>query len=411
MTSSELLRQTTRAILAVRDEASATRLARLFVRRWNEATADDRTAYLRFLTTELGPDPVALDQAIERHRAEPSAATAVALSQAAEAPRQELLRRLNTAPGGTATVVALRSALLHHGGDLGDIEATEHDLVHLLRSWFNLGFLHFERLTWDSPTSVLEKLIDYEAVHEIQGWDDLRRRLQGDRRCFALFHPALPGDPLIFVAVALTEGLATSVQDLLAPDEDAAPPSGADTAIFYSITNCQAGLRGISFGSFLLKEVIDQLAAELPQVRRFSTLSPIPGLRRWLAEHTDLADLATEDPDVVALERARPRLERAAADYLTSCGPDGLPLDPVGRFHLRNGARVEQLNWMANATPVGLERSLGMMVNYVYDPAELEHNHEALVNAGQIAASSGIRRLLVGDSLYAVREDDVEAAD
>ncbi len=390
----DLLRQTSLAILAVRDEASATRLARLLVKRWDEADDDARLGYLRFLTAELGPDPDVLNAAIERYRADPSPTASVALSEAVEAPRQELLRRLNTAPGGTATVVALRSALHRRQAELGDIEPTEHDMAHLLRSWFNLGFLHFERLTWDSPTSVLEKLIDYEAVHEIQGWDDLRRRLQGDRRCFALFHPALPGDPLIFVAVALTEGLPTSVQDLLAPGEGTAPPSDADTAIFYSITNCQSGLRGISFGSFLLKEVIDQLAAELPRIHRFATLSPIPGLRRWLAEHTDLADLAVREPSVDALRDARPRLERAAADYLTSCGTDDLPLDPVGRFHLRNGARVEQLNWMANPTAVGLDRSLGMMVNYLYDPEHLETNHEALVNAGQIARSDRVQALL-----------------
>ncbi len=411
MTPAELLRQTSLAILAVRDEASGTRLARLLVRRWDEADDESRLAYLRFLTTELGPEPAALDAAIERYRKEPTPDATVALSEAVEAPRQELLRRLNTAPGGTATVVALRSALHRHHTELDGIGPTEHDIAHLLRSWFNLGFLRFERLTWDSPTSILEKLIDYEAVHEIQGWDDLRRRLQGDRRCFALFHPALPGDPLIFVAVALTEGLATSVQDLLAPGEGTAPPPQADTAIFYSITNCQAGLRRISFGSFLLKQVIDQLAAELPQIHRFATLSPIPGLRTWLAGHTDLAELAVGEPSAAALRRARPRLERAAADYLTSCGPDGSPLDPVGRFHLRNGASVEQLNWMANTTPVGLDRSLGMMVNYLYEPDHLETNHEALVNAGQIAASERIRRLVVGDSLYSVRDEVTDGAD
>ena len=411
MTPFELLRQTSLAILAVRDEASSTRLARLLVRRWSEADDGARLEYLRFLTTELSPDPLTLDAAIERYRKEQTTDAVVALSDAVEAPRQELLRRLNTAPGGTATVVALRAALHRHRVELGDIGPTDHDIAHLLRSWFNLGFLRFERLTWDSPTSVLEKLIDYEAVHEIQGWDDLRRRLQGDRRCFALFHPALPGDPLSFVAVALTEGLATSVQDLLAPGEGTAPPPHADTAIFYSITNCQSGLRGISFGSFLLKEVIDQLAAELPQIHRFSTLSPIPGLRRWLAEHTDLADLAVGEVSAEDMRAARPRLERAAADYLTTCGDDGRPLDPVGRFHLRNGARVEQLNWMANSTAVGLDRSLGMMVNYLYEPSELETNHEALVNAGQIAASERIRRLVAGDSLYSVRGEDTDGAD
>lgn len=393
MTPAPLLRQTSLAILAVRDEASATRLARLLVQRWNEADDDARLGYLRFLAEELDPDPAELDDAIDRYRHDRSGATAVALFAAAESPRQQLFRRLNTAPGGTATVVGLRAELLGHRGDLGDIGPVDHDLGHLLRSWFNLGFLHFERLTWDSPTSVLEKLIEYEAVHEIQGWDDLRRRLQGDRRCFALFHPALPGEPLIFVAVALTVGLATSVQDLLAPSDDRPVDPDADTAIFYSITNCQEGLRGISFGSFLLKEVMEQITGELPAIRRFSTLSPIPGLRRWLADHPELAVVTDLEADPGHLHEHRDELLTAAAHYLTTCDAQGRPLDPVGRFHLRNGARVERVNWMANATPIGLQRSLGMMVNYVYDPAELETNHEALVNAGRIAASPEVQAL------------------
>jgi malonyl-CoA decarboxylase len=394
MASPDLLRQTSQAILAVRDEASATRLARLLVRRWAEAGEDDRLAFLRFLATELDPDPVELDAAIDRYRAERSGAAAIALFDAAEAPRQELFRRLNTAPGGTATVVGLRAALLRHRSELDDVGPADHDLSHLLRSWFNLGFLHFERLTWDSPTSVLEKLIEYEAVHEIQGWDDLRRRLQGDRRCFALFHPALPGEPLIFVAVALTVGLATSVQDLLAPSADRPVDPDADTAIFYSITNCQEGLRGISFGAFLLKQVMEQITAELPAIHRFSTLSPIPGLRSWLADHPELAVVTDLDADPAHLAALREELLAAAARYLTTCDADGQPLDPVGRFHLRNGARVERVNWMANATPIGLQRSLGMMVNYVYDPTQLETNHEALVNAGRIAASAEVRALV-----------------
>ena len=395
--TSELLRQTSRAILAVRDEASSARLARLLVQRWHEADDDDRLAYLRFLATELDPDPVSVRAAIARYDAAPGGSTAADLADAAEAPRQDLFRRLNTAPGGTSTIVSIRSELLRRRDELEGTGPTDHDLAHLLRSWFNLGFLRFERLTWDSPTSVLEKLIEYEAVHEIQGWDDLRRRLQGDRRCFALFHPALPGEPIIFVAVALTVGLATSVEDLLAPSADRPVDPDADTAIFYSITNCQDGLRGISFGSFLLKEVIEQLSAELPQITRFSTLSPIPGLRRWLHDHGELADVASaSDPDPDAVEARRDELLAAAAHYLTTCRPDGRPLDPVGRFHLRNGARVERINWMANSTPVGLDRSLGMMVNYLYDPAELESNHEALVNAATIAASPEVLALRNG---------------
>jgi malonyl-CoA decarboxylase len=263
------------------------------------------------------------------------------------------------------------------------------------------------RLDWQTPAAVLEKLIAYEAVHEIKGWDDLRRRLAPDRRCFAFFHPALPGEPLIFVEVALVQGLATAMPPLLAreTDEEAARAQAAraDTAIFYSISNCQDGLRGVAFGNLLIKQVVDELKAEFPQLKRFSTLSPVPGFRRWLMPR--LAD--GSDPDATLLpelerdgwwngpaqgEKLRAPLLRLCARYLTR--QPSIRIDPVARFHLGNGARLERINWLGNSAPRGIQESFGIMVNYLYDHDSIEDNHEAFVRDRTIVRSPDVDALL-----------------
>ena len=255
------------------------------------------------------------------------------------------------------------------------------DLRHLIASWFNRGFLELRRIDWNAPASVLEKLIQYEAVHEIQGWDDLRRRLAPDRRCFAFFHPSLPGDPLIFVEVALVRGLAGAIAPLLAPESGV--PEAADTAIFYSISNCQDGLRGISFGNFLIKQVVEVLKQEMPHLRIFSTLSPMPGFRRWLERRADApADPAHDEAATIGL----------AALYLTNPGPKAS--DPVARFHLGNGARLERINWMGNPAQRGMAESYGVMVNYLYDPDTIEENHEGYARGGIIARSAAVSALV-----------------
>jgi malonyl-CoA decarboxylase len=278
------------------------------------------------------------------------------------------------------------------------------DLMHLLRSWFNRGFLRLERIDWRTPALVLEKLIEYEAVHAIRGWWDLRRRLEGDRRCFAFFHPQLPDEPIIFIEVALTRGMSAHVQPLLDQRAPIASPAQADCAMFYSITNCQEGLRGISFGNLLIKQVAEELKREFPHLRRFATLSPIPGFRRWLDKAADPQTLAAiADPawhlGEVA-ETVQKNLIRFCAYYLLNAKQAGRekaekaePLDPVARFHLGNGAALERLNWMGDTSEQGMARSAGLMVNYVYWLAEVEKNHERYFREHYIAASPVIEKL------------------
>src|SRR6202041_3648126 len=285
-------KQLARTLLSERGEASGAQVARELHDVLSALDADDRHSFQRYLATEFQPDKTALHTAAERYLADTTAEAAAALAQAADPPRQELLRRMNMAPGGPGALIAMRREITAHLREEPELRLLDADLKHLLASWFNRGFLELRRIDWQSPAAVLEKLIAYEAVHEIKGWDDLRRRLAPDRRCFAFFHPALPGEPLIFVEVALVQGLATSMPPLLSQDgnEDAAraQAESADTAIFYSISNCQEGLRGVSFGNFLIKQVVEELQAEFPRLKQFSTLSPIPGLRRWLGQR--LAD-------------------------------------------------------------------------------------------------------------------------
>jgi malonyl-CoA decarboxylase len=345
-----------------------------------------------------------LRAAAETYLSAPTAEAAAELAQAADPPRQELLRRMNMAPGGTAALVAMRKEIAGNLRDEPVLKLLDRDLKHLFASWFNRGFLELRRIDWQSPAAVLEKLIAYEAVHEIHGWDDLRRRLAPDRRCFAFFHPALPDDPLIFVEVALVRGLAGAVQPLLVADTDNEAArnraSLADTAIFYSISNCQDGLRGISFGNFLIKQVVEELKSELPHLTRFSTLSPVPGFRRWLAKRA----AATNDPEAVLLshldadtlqsEAMRPLIMRFCATYLTRRASAQEPADPVARFHLGNGARLERINWLGNTDPRGVRESFGVMVNYLYDLETIESNHEAFVHDGAVVRSAEVDALL-----------------
>jgi malonyl-CoA decarboxylase len=402
-------KQLASALLSERGEASGALLARELHEALRALDEDDRLDFQLFLARGFQPDGIALRAAAERYLADSAAETAAALAQAADPPRQELLRRMNMAPGGTAALIAMRRELIARLRDRPELKLLDADLKHLFASWFNRGFLELRRIDWQSPAAVLEKLIAYEAVHEIEGWDDLRRRLAPDRRCFAFFHPALPGEPLIFVEVALVEGLAGAVTPLLSPEwneSDArAHAARADTAIFYSISNCQDGLRGVSFGNFLIKQVVEELQAELPQVRYFSTLSPIPGFRHWLTQRLANANgpdaallpkLARDGwwNDVQAREVLRPALMHLCAIYLTQQPAAGRRIDPVARFHLGNGARLEKINWLGNTTPRGIEESFGIMVNYLYDHDSIEDNHEAFVRHGSIAQSPDVEALL-----------------
>jgi malonyl-CoA decarboxylase len=396
-------------LLSERGEASGAQVARELHDVLRALDADARHSFRRYLAAEFQPDRAALRTAAERYLADTTAQAAAALAQAADPPRQELLRRMNMAPGGTGALIAMRSELNPHLHDEPELKLLDADLRHLFASWFNRGFLELRRIDWQSPAAVLEKLIAYEAVHEIKGWDDLRRRLAPDRRCFAFFHPALPGEPLIFVEVALVQGLATAMPPLLAKetdeDEARALAARADTAIFYSISNCQDGLRGISFGNFLIKQVVEELQAEFPQLKRFSTLSPVPGFRRWLmqreARDPDAAVLGELERDgwwndLAQSEKLRPALMRRCALYLTQAPSQASRIDPVARFHLGNGARLERINWLGNTAPRAMRESFGIMVNYLYDHDSIENNHEAFVRDATILRSPDVDVLMQG---------------
>jgi malonyl-CoA decarboxylase len=328
--------------------------------------------------------------ASDAYRRESSPANLVRLQQAVEPPRQELFRRWNMAPAGTAVLVGMRRRLLATLDAHPERAGIDADLLHLFRSWFNRGFLVLQRIEWRTPAVVLERLIQYEAVHQIQGWRDLRRRLEADRRCYAFFHPALPDEPLIFIEAALTRGMAAQVQPLIDPESPVGDAARADCAIFYSITNCQEGLRGVSFGNVLIKQVVEDLGREFPRLRTFATLSPIPGFRTWLASVDPRWN--GFDPASAPLP-ARRELTGACARYLLHAKRDLEPLDPVARFHLANGARLERLNWLGDTAPSGLERSFGLMANYVYRLADVDKNHEAYAASFRVMASTEIERL------------------
>jgi malonyl-CoA decarboxylase len=373
------------AVLSRKGEATGLALAGSVVASWHALDESEHLAFFRSLIEEFGPDRARLNQAIADYQSSNDETFAMALHQAAEAKRQELFRRMNAAPNGLQTLILMREALRKLLRDHPELKPIDQDLVHLFTSWFNKGFLKLERINWQTPAAVLEKLIQYESVHEIQGWDDLRRRLDEDRLCFAYFHPVIPDEPLIFVEVALVRGIADAIGPLL--DTPPAPPVTADTAVFYSINNCQPGLAGVSFGNLLIKQVVSVLQAEHPKLKRFVTLSPIPGLRKWLdtegQEYLSLFETSTD------LSELKP----IVAQYLTSAQGAKLK-DPVARFHLGNGATLERINANADLSSRGQKQSFGFMVNYLYELDDIVSNHEQLMETGHIATSKDVQQLL-----------------
>ena len=329
---------------------------------------------------------------------------------AAEPRRQELLRRLNLAPGGTAALVRMREHLLDALSRRDDLAAIDRDFIHMFSSWFNRGFLVLRRIDWSTPASILERIIRYEAVHRIHGWDDLRRRIDPpDRRCYAFFHPALVDDPLIFVEVALTREIPGAIDPILAVQGDPVETNETTTAVFYSISNCQRGLTGVSFGNFLIKQVAEEIVREYPKLTRFVTLSPVPGfagwLRRELAAENSRAFKPEDREALTQVENAgwwqgdagslkEPVLRAAAFYFLHAKTRNGAPVDPVARFHLGNGARLERINWLADMSENGLGQSHGLMVNYLYDLDDIEKNHEAFAQQRTVVASNAVTRLV-----------------
>jgi len=399
------------ALLSGRGEASGTAMAREVLDRYRHLDKAGRLTFFEALARNYGPDRERLAQAIEAWRTQPSDDDASELHFASEPRRQELFRRLNRAPGGTSALVALRADLLGLMKGHKDFATLDRDVVHLLSSWFNRGFLVLRRIDWQTPANILEQIIRYEAVHEIRDWNDLRRRIDPvDRRCYAFFHPALVDEPLIFVEVALTEQIPGAIAPLLAEDRQLVPVERARTAVFYSISNTQRGLGGISFGSFLIKQVVEELRRELPKLENFVTLSPVPGFAQWLKQADDVpvsdeerALLAhLDDPDwfdnADLASQLRAVLEPLAAHYfLKARTAKGRLIDSVARFHLGNGARLERIDWLGDLSPKGLRESAGIMVNYLYRLDDIEKNHEAYANQGEIAASSAVKKLLKGE--------------
>lgn len=382
-------------------DVSFSKVSRALLAKYREMSGADKRAFFDMLAHDFDIDAETLAQLATDYANSRDPKTLAALTACAEPPRQELLRRLNRVAGATADLVAMRCDLLAMIKDAPHLAVIDQDFLHLFRSWFNQGFLVLRRINWDSPASILEKIIEYEAVHAIDSWEDLRRRLlPDDRRCYAYFHPAMPDEPLIFVEVALTDGIANNIQAVLAEDRPSLAPDKINTAVFYSISNCQKGLRGISFGNSLIKQVVEDLKTALPQLTTFVTLSPIPGFRRWAeqvlptlpeAESAKLAQAMAEAED----GKADDTLRGYVARYLISeKHKRGGPLDPVARFHLGNGALIHDIHIGADRSTNGLRQSCGAMVNYLYDLTQIDPNIERHSASGTVAHTRPLATLL-----------------
>ena len=389
---------------------------------------EGRRRFLEILARDYDVDPAEVDTAIrarseaadelERRRAESY------LREVLVPPRVKLLSQFNDLSQGVKFLVDLRAELMMFAAEDNRLQALDTDIHALLASWFDVGFLDLKRMTWETPAALLEKLIEYEAVHAIRSWDDLKNRLGDDRRCYAYFHPRMPDEPLIFVQVALVKGISNNVQGLLDEAAPAGDPEDADTAIFYSISNCHLGLAGVNFGNFLIKRVVDDLVRDLPNLKTFATLSPIPGFRDWIREHSNggqmtlfedsefqsLEDLTgaadpiaaldtlLDEPDWTTRDEAaavlEPILMRLCARYLVQARNGQRARNRVAHFHLSNGARIERINWLADTSPRGINQSAGLMVNYLYKLEDIERNHESYTGKGEVATSPAVKKLM-----------------
>ena len=404
----EFLR-TCRRLLSARGEANSAVHAATALQQYQLLSEPLQLRVFEHLDQDFGLDPAKVLEAAQQYAATPTVQTLKNLTSVAEPPRQELLRRLNRAPGGTALIVQMRRQLLRVLPLHPQLAAVEADFFHLLSSWFNPGFLEMQQVDWNSPAQLLEKIIQHEAVHAIDGWDDLRRRLQPDRRCFAFFHPQLPAEPLIFVEIALVPEMPAAIAPLIEKAAQPVEPKHFKVATFYSISNCQPGLRGVSLGNFLIKRVAERLHAEFPSIRTFCTLSPIPGFVRWLDEvNVEAAELKPlqaklqaalnklsreKHTDPLAVSRnERDALLALASIYLILVSPTATG-DPVAKFHLGNGARLQRINWAGDLSKNGLRQSFGMMVNYLYDLAEIEEYHQRFLE-GNVVHAKRVARLV-----------------
>jgi malonyl-CoA decarboxylase len=413
--SLETAKKTALHLLSDKGEANAQHVAAKLLETFYFLDRAEQLSFFEFMSVNFNPNPAAVLAAAQRYADHPDHASLSHLFLTVEPPRQELFRRMNRAIGGTHAIVQLRERLLGHLKAHPELKGVDSDIQHVFSSWFNPGFLELHEITWSSPAILLEKIIKHESVHAIDGWDDLRRRLQPDRRCFAFFHPQLPGEPLIFVEVALVPGIAREVGPLL--DKKALPLEAKKfkTAIFYSISNCQPGLKGVSLGNFLIKRVAEKIQKEIPSVKTFCTLSPIPGFTKWLdsgvkAEKFDLSPakrakvedsfkllrakgqpwaktLSAGWSSLAVSEEEKAALIRLCFIYLSqgTCTREG---DAVAKFHLSNGAQLYNINWAADLSKKGVAQSSSLMVNYLYELDDIENNHEAFLNKTVVYAKS-----------------------
>jgi len=406
-------------------EVSARRRAAELGETYSVLSKKGRRRFLELLATEYDVDNERVEEAISRRRDaedlnEIQQAT-FSLRTLLEPPRVKLLSSFNELEEGVKFLVDLRAELIDWAREDKSLRALDLDVFRLLNSWFDIGFLDLQQITWKTSASLLEKLIEYEAVHEIRSWQDLKNRLEEDRRCYAFFHPRMPDEPLIFVEVALVNGISTNIHDLLDLKAPSGDPDKADTAIFYSISNCQSGLAGVSFGNFLIKRVVADLAAKMPNLRQFCTLSPIPGFMGWLRSQANTHELGKYNEAVinVALQsdadegiyckilkkeaaitdkqtqnELQPTLLQLCAHYLVNVKRGNMAFDRVANFHLTNGARIEKINWAADLSDKGIRQSAGMMVNYLYDLSHIEKNHESYRSNGEMPFSSAVKKML-----------------
>jgi malonyl-CoA decarboxylase len=407
-------------------EASARQRVATLATLYRSLNDDGRREVLGMLAGEFGPDEAEIARAIQAYAGARGAARRQAESElrlALGSPRIRIFKQFNLLPDGVKLLVDMRADVMRYFAQRPELAVLDEELYSLLGSWFDIGNLELRRISWNSPAMLLEKLIAYEAVHEIQSWTDLRNRLDSDRRCYAFFHPRMPDEPLVFVEIALVKEMADNIHALLDESAPAFDPHAAQAAVFYSISTSQTGLRGVSFGGFLIKRVVETLSSDFPRLKTFATLSPIPGFREWLDAqarsndpgffgpkerarlceeagvrdpHAALAQLLVQGfaIDGQPPESLRATLLRLCAEYLVEAKHDERPLDAVARFHLGNGARLERINWLADTSPRGIKQSAGLMVNYLYRPDEIEDNHEAYAREGRVVMSDPVKRLL-----------------
>ncbi len=388
-------------LLHHRGEASGLALASEVIADY-QALDDANTAlFFDALARDFDASSEAIIAAAEKYKKEPIPAHLTSLAKAVEAPRVKLFRRMNMAPDATAVLVKMRGALLSLLPEHKELRQVDTDLKHQFVSWFNRGFLELRVIDWNSPAAVLERIIEYESVHAIQGWEDLRSRLRENRMCFAFFHPAMPDDPLVFVEVALTAGIPRAIAPLIAKTDEPAKESDLDTVVFYSISNCHPGLAGVSFGNFLIKQVVEEVGKRYPRAKRYVTLSPVPGFCKWLALQEEALGIDIHElrslAKVEGSDTTDPRWEAAialCAQYLVRERANNLALDPVARFHLGNGASLHAIHWAADLSDNGLQQSAGLMVNYLYDLDSIEENHDAYFDQGEVAISRAVGKLL-----------------